>query len=145
LALRSGIDCIEWTFDPLRAKNANLNINLLGAIVRRYEPNLYGGVESRLQQGLPSDRLIAEWWLKSPRVERAMAGRNARHPRKKPAARVEIPTAVDVVVEFNLEEARKWQTRVREQLQACFDRKLAATGFTVDQDSAHYLLDPYEN
>jgi predicted GNAT superfamily acetyltransferase len=145
LALRAGIDCIEWTFDPLRARNANLNINLLGAIVRRYEPNLYGQVDSRMQQGLPSDRLIAEWWLHSPRVQRAITGRKVRDSRKKPAAQVEIPTAVEAVVKSNPEEARKWQTRVREQLQACLVRKLAVTGFVSDQDSAHYLLDPYEN
>jgi predicted GNAT superfamily acetyltransferase len=145
LALSSGINCIEWTFDPLRARNANLNINHLGAIVRRYEPNLYGGVESQLQQGLPSDRLIAEWWLKSPRVERALAGQKPRDTCKEPAAQVEIPTAVEVVAKSNLEEARKWQTRVREQLQECFERKLAVTGFTIGPDSAHYLLDPYEN
>jgi len=145
LALRAGIDCIEWTFDPLRAKNANLNINLLGAIVRRYEANLYGHVDSQMQQGLPSDRLIAEWWLQSPRVRRAIAGRSVRNSRKKPAAQVEIPPAFESMVKSNFAEARKWQARARDELQACFARKLAVTGFIADQNSAHYLLDPYEN
>jgi predicted GNAT superfamily acetyltransferase len=77
-ALARGIELIEWTFDPLEIKNAYLNIEKLGAIVRRYNINQYGITSSPLQGGLPSDRLIAEWWLKSKRVERLLAeGKNA--------------------------------------------------------------------
>jgi predicted GNAT superfamily acetyltransferase len=68
-ALARGIGLIEWTFDPLEIKNAYLNIEKLGAIARRYNINQYGITSSPLQGGLPSDRLIAEWWLKSKRVE----------------------------------------------------------------------------
>ena len=145
LALRSGIDCIEWTFDPLRAKNANLNINRLGAIVRRYEVDCYGPVDSLLQRGLPSDRLVAEWWLKSPRVELAIAGKPVRNPLKKAAGEVEVPVAIDNLVKTNLEKVRACQRRVRGQLQEYFVRKLAVTGFTCDEKSAYYWLDPYEN
>ncbi len=145
LALRVGVNCIEWTFDPLRARNANLNINRLGAIVRRYEPDYYGQVDSCLQRGLPSDRLIAEWWVNSVRVKRAIAGKPVRNPRKKPAGEVEIPAAVDALVKANFEKARTWQRHVREQLQEYFARRLAVTGFVSDGKSTHYLLDPYEN
>jgi len=68
-ALSRGFELIEWTFDPLEIKNAYLNIEKLGAIARRYNVNQYGITSSPLQGGLPSDRLIAEWWLKSKRVE----------------------------------------------------------------------------
>ncbi len=68
-ALARGIELIEWTFDPLEIKNSYLNIEKLGAIARRYNINQYGITSSPLQGGLPSDRLIAEWWLKSRRVE----------------------------------------------------------------------------
>jgi predicted GNAT superfamily acetyltransferase len=77
-ALTRGIELIEWTFDPLEIKNAYLNIEKLGAVARRYNINQYGITSSPLQGGLPSDRLIAEWWLKSKRVERLLAeGKNA--------------------------------------------------------------------
>jgi predicted GNAT superfamily acetyltransferase len=77
-ALSRGIELIEWTFDPLEIKNAYLNIEKLGAIVRRYNINQYGITSSPLQGGLPSDRLIAEWWLKSKRVEKLLEdGKNA--------------------------------------------------------------------
>jgi predicted GNAT superfamily acetyltransferase len=74
-ALARGFELIEWTFDPLEIKNAYLNIEKLGAIARRYTINQYGITSSPLQGGLPTDRLIAEWWLKSKRVEEAVRGR----------------------------------------------------------------------
>ena len=74
-ALARGIDLIEWTFDPMEVKNAYFNIERLGAIVRRYTPDFYGSSTSPLHGTLPTDRLHAEWWLKSDRVEAVMAGR----------------------------------------------------------------------
>src|SRR5207253_8130126 len=68
-ALARGIELIEWTFDPLEIKNAHLNVERLGAIARRYNINQYGVTSSPLQGGLPTDRLVAEWWLKSRRVQ----------------------------------------------------------------------------
>jgi Uncharacterized conserved protein len=85
-ALARGIELIEWTFDPLEIKNAYLNIEKLGAIVRRYNINQYGITSSPLQGGLPSDRLIAEWWLKSKRVEHLLeAGTNLPFPARLPS------------------------------------------------------------
>jgi predicted GNAT superfamily acetyltransferase len=73
-ALTRGIDLIEWTFDPFQIKNAHFNIARLGAIVRRYIPNCYGRTSSPLHSGLPTDRLVAEWWLESRRVTKALFG-----------------------------------------------------------------------
>lgn len=71
-ALRRDIRLIEWTFDPLETKNAHFNINRLGAISRRYLPNLYGITTSPLHRGLPTDRLLVEWHLESKRVVAAI-------------------------------------------------------------------------
>jgi predicted GNAT superfamily acetyltransferase len=144
-ALRADIDLIEWSFDPLRAKNAYLNIVRLGAVARRYQPDYYGQVESRLQGGLPSDRLIVEWRLRSTRVRQAMAGKPPRRSKEKPAAVVEIPADIDQVKQSNPEEARQVQLAVRQQLQEFFAHKLAITGFEYDGKTARYLLDPYED
>jgi predicted GNAT superfamily acetyltransferase len=144
-ALGAGIDLIEWSFDPLRAKNAYLNIVRLGAIARRYQPDYYGQVESRLQGGLPSDRLIVEWRLRSTRVKRALAGKSPRRSQEKPAAVVEIPTNIDQLVRSNPQEAHQRQLAVRQQLQDFFAHKLAITGFEYGVKSARYLLDPYED
>jgi predicted GNAT superfamily acetyltransferase len=75
-AVARGFELIEWTFDPLEIKNAYLNVERLGAIARRYYVNQYGVTSSPLQGGLPSDRLVAEWWLKSKRVENILRSRS---------------------------------------------------------------------
>jgi predicted GNAT superfamily acetyltransferase len=144
-SLRAGIDCIEWTFDPLKPKNSYFNLVRLGAIVRRYLPDHYGSVESRLQQGLPTDRLIAEWLLKSPRVRRALAGRLPSARGKKPAATVEVPLDIGTVAGTRPEEARAIQLRVRERLLQSFKRKLAITGFEKDSHSYRFILETYEH
>src|ERR1700744_2673954 len=77
-ALSRGFDLMEWTFDPLEIKNAYFNLERLGAIARRYNVNQYGITSSPLQGGLPTDRLVAEWWLKSKRVEQLLA--NGKYP-----------------------------------------------------------------
>lgn len=143
-AMRAGIARIEWTFDPLRAKNAYLNVQRLGVIVRRYLPDHYGRVESRLQMGLPSDRVIAEWWLKSARAKRAVAGKPPRSGEKQPAAEVLIPADMGALFQSCPQEARAWQARLRKQLPAYFSGGLAITGFVFDRKSARYLLDRYE-
>lgn len=68
-ACAAGFDLMNWTFDPLQAPNANLNINRLGVVVGKYKDNAYGESESPLHGGLPTDRFEAEWRLSSPRVQ----------------------------------------------------------------------------
>jgi len=72
-ALAMGIELIEWTFDPLQAVNAHLNFARLGAIATTYEIDIYGASSSVLHRGTPTDRLIAEWWIQRPHVERRIA------------------------------------------------------------------------
>lgn len=70
--LSQKIDLMTWTYDPLQALNANLNLVRLGAIARRYISNAYGEMTDGLNVGMPSDRFQAEWWMASPTVvERA--------------------------------------------------------------------------
>jgi predicted GNAT superfamily acetyltransferase len=145
LALRAGVEWIEWTFDPLRAKNAFFNIVRLGALSRCYIADHYGRVDSRLQQGLPSDRLVAEWRLRSARVRRALSGKPARSPRQRPAAEVAIPLDIESLKKRRLAEARALQMDVREKLRACFARGLTITGFSLAGSTGRYLLDVYED
>ncbi len=140
-ALRAGIEYIEWTFDPMRAKNAYFNIVRLGAVVRRYCPDYYGPILGKLQRKLPSDRLVAEWPLKSARVKKALAGKKARPAGKAASAEVAIPLDLDSLVSRKSARAREWQASVRASLQACFARKLAITGFERTEAEARYLLD----
>lgn len=63
-AIENGFDLIAWTYDPLMSLNANFNVHKLGAISRTYLRNFYGEMEDALNIGIPTDRLVAEWWIK---------------------------------------------------------------------------------
>jgi len=69
-ALAMGLDLIEWTFDPLQAANAHLNFAKLGVVAEEYEENIYGESTSPLHGGNPTDRLVAEWYIREPHVDR---------------------------------------------------------------------------
>ncbi|HZB25253.1 MAG TPA: hypothetical protein VE379_03910 [Vicinamibacterales bacterium] len=72
-ALQMGIQLIEWTYDPLQAANAHLNLSKLGAVAAEYAENVYGESSSPLHRGTPTDRLVAEWRIGEPHVERRLA------------------------------------------------------------------------
>src|SRR5215813_8896587 len=94
-ALKAGVPLIIWTFDPLQSRNAHLNINKLGAIIRRYEENYYGeGLSTVFGSEVPSDRVFAEWWVQSAHVEAALAG---RRPQVADAESVIIPEDISRV------------------------------------------------
>jgi predicted GNAT superfamily acetyltransferase len=76
--LRQGIDMIVWTYDPLLGKNASLNIEKLGGIVRHYARDIYGAVSNPLQVGLSTDRFLLEWELMSDRVRQRIRSKEPR-------------------------------------------------------------------
>jgi len=140
-ALARAIELIEWTFDPLEIKNAYLNIVRLGAIARRYNINQYGITSSPLQGGLPTDRLIAEWWLKSRRVETLLAtGKNPPFKQERaiavPAEIYEWKAAADT-----RNKAKQLQERNRGEFLRAFNDGLAVLGYERDpQSNGKFLL-----
>ena len=74
-ALARNIHRIEWTFDPFKLRNAYFNFNKLGAIAKTYLTNVYGTTVSPFDQGMPTDRLLAEWQLDSLRVVEILQNR----------------------------------------------------------------------
>ena len=87
-ALSAGLDLVQWTYDPLQALNAHLNFSKLGVVVAEYAENIYGLSTSPLHAGLPTDRFVADWWIRKPHVERRLAAREASDRRSAPEARV---------------------------------------------------------
>ena len=72
-SLSRGVSLITWTFDPMQARNANLNLRRLGASATEFLENFYGVTTSSLHHGLPTDRLLVRWDLSAPRVLERMA------------------------------------------------------------------------
>jgi predicted GNAT superfamily acetyltransferase len=126
-----GIHLIEWTFDPLESKNAYLNIAKLGVIVRRYYVNLYGATASQMQQGLESDRIIAEWWVDKPRVHIEPEIR-----------RVCIPADIQALKRQSVTFAQDVQLRVREQFLKNFQDDYFVAGFERKNEQSEYLFIP---
>ena len=117
-ALARGIDLIEWTFDPLELKNAWFNLEGLGAVIRRYVRNQYGVSSSVLQGGLPTDRCVAEWWIRRERVRPDVIERVRATPVRSQALQEELAT----------------------RFEACFAKGLTAFGVERTGDSIDYLF-----
>ena len=143
-ALARGFELIEWTFDPLEIKNAYLNIERLGAIARRYNINQYGITSSPLQGGLPTDRLVAEWWLKSKRVDSILKGNKSEF---KPVKSISIPAQIYAwkAAPSTRERAKEIQDRTREDFLKAFADNLAVLGYERDEKgNGKFLLGQWE-
>jgi predicted GNAT superfamily acetyltransferase len=131
-ALSRGIRRMEWTFDPLEIKNAYLNINRLGVMACEYREDFYGVSSSRLQSGLPTDRLLAEWRLDSPRVETILSDGAANGASIE--ERIAVPASIYAwkAVEADRERALNVLVANRERFKRAFAKGLSVIGFTVD-------------
>jgi predicted GNAT superfamily acetyltransferase len=71
LVLAIGVETMQWTFDPLVARNAHLNLTRLGARAVEYVPDMYGSDTGSPMHGrLPTDRVVVAWDLtRSPGAE----------------------------------------------------------------------------
>jgi predicted GNAT superfamily acetyltransferase len=169
--LEQGIDLVNWTFDPLQAVNANLNVNRLGAVARKYRVNLYGESKSPLHGGIPTDRFEVEWFIESERVARARGGAVAgwpdweRLPRANRTERlpsgllrsadpdleideeaflVEIPLNVTEVMAQDRELALDWRLKSRRAFQSYFEKGFTILGFHRSEAGAFYRLEREE-
>lgn len=140
--LAAGVERVHWSFDPLVARNARLNLTALGAEPVEYVPDMYGDTASVLHRGLDTDRLIVEWRLRDPAVERILAGRRPEVPaeaRRAPVAtaappgtepppppgapwvRVELPADIEHLKAADPDAARRWQHHLRRAFTTFFD------------------------
>jgi predicted GNAT superfamily acetyltransferase len=130
-ALERGIDIIEWTFDPLVARNAYFNIVKLGAAPVEYLTNFYGVMSDMINGSDETDRLLMRWTLKDPVVVSAAA--TGRIPSSDPGrpghVTVAIPTDIESMRVDEPELAHEWRLRVRERLTELLGNGGRITGF----------------
>jgi predicted GNAT superfamily acetyltransferase len=117
-AIKRGIQLIEWTFDPLELRNAWFNIERLGVIVRKYVRNQYGTSTSVLAGGLPTDRLVAEWWVMKEK------------PRTPVVDRIRVPAT----------RSRAVQEEMASHFEAAFAKGLTVFGVERFEGAIEYLL-----
>lgn len=133
--LARGITHVRWTYDPLRLANAALNIHRLGASAQTYLPDYYGEMEG-INKGAPSDRLMADWHLQSPRVVAAAAGQPLTP--NQIVEEIEIPADFGDLLTGAPDMARALRLENRARMQAAFNAGLRITGF--DATRRRYLL-----
>lgn len=169
-ALARGVDLIEWTFDPMQALNAHFNFQKLGVIAEHYVENVYGTSSSPLHRGAPTDRFVAEWWIRRPHVERRLEpsgprivssevrlalpvlrirsdGDSARCDEPEldadaPRLTVEIPTGFSGMLTDDPERARSWRDATRRVFTTYLPRGYRVVDFTLDKERGRgvYLL-----
>ncbi len=169
--LAQGIDLVNWTFDPLQAVNANLNVNRLAALVGKYRVNIYGESKSKLHGSLPTDRFEAEWCLSSERVTRAARGElpdwpswerlpraNATSAAKsgfrvsaeadvaidEDALLAEIPESINRIMAEDTELALDWRLKTRGLFVPYFERGYWVKGFHRSEAGVFYRLEREE-
>jgi predicted GNAT superfamily acetyltransferase len=145
-ALAEGRHFIRWTWEPMQARNAHFNLNRLGVVVREYGQDFYGvdyvtdpAAQSSVGNGLPSDRLIANWELSSPRVIR-LAGGEIVPPLPEPATVVEIPADWNSALRQDVNAAKREQLRVRDEFMQAFSAGLVCASFDRATARPRYLF-----
>lgn len=149
-ALAQGLTRMTWTFDPLLARNARLNLGKLGAAALTYHPDWYALSDDR-DSAFPADRLMVEWDLTRPHAERPAphpaglvvlerAGGGPGTPRLDGGGEqllAEVPTALEGLDEA---ERRAWRMALRDVLMAALGRGYAVTDLAREGDRAYYVL-----
>jgi predicted GNAT superfamily acetyltransferase len=157
-----GIDVAYWSYDPLEARNAHLNLNRLAARMVEYVPNMYGeDTHSPLHSGLGTDRFVVEWELEDLRVDQAIKGvlplavggiadtpAVASHAKGDrilptesalpdlPTVRIEVPESIQAVKAKSMELGMKWRNTTRRAFLWYLGRSYRVTAFYRDPSSA---------
>lgn len=156
---KRGITEMCWTFDPMIAKNAHINLNLLGARVLRYVPDMYGTTDSPLHHGLATDRLLVACTTApqeasmrppigsaaTPILTYAPQGDDdllARDGIRAPSIRIEVPTDFRRLAMGSPDSATGWHTALRAHFVWALDAGYVVTGLQRDPLSSRsfYML-----
>ncbi len=164
LVLPLGVTRMMWTFDPLVARNAHLNLNALGATVAEYVPDMYGvDTGSALHSGVGTDRFIVAWdlnaaprtpahdhGLASPPPTRLIVNREDRVGQPPTVhsiddfseAYIAIPADIQQVIATAPELARAWRDTTREAFVEYLRRGYRVSGFHRSEGRGFYRLTP---
>jgi len=148
-ALEQGIELMRWTFDPLLARNAWLNIGKLGAVIDRFERDFYGSMQDSLNQGERSDRAFIAWDLRREPGQRpvpaaedlivdddgepAMAGREGNGP-----VAIAIPPEYPELRAGDAARADRWRDAVAAAIETCL--AIGFVGLAFDRDRSAYVF-----
>jgi predicted GNAT superfamily acetyltransferase len=121
---------ITWTFDPLVARNAKLNLTKLGVDISNYYPNFYGDMPDALNAGDESDRLMASWKVVGDQpVPRSMI----LNPSDSDTL-IKIPEDIVAIRGKDISENLKWRHKVRAEFMQVFEKSGKVVGFSANNE-----------
>ena len=140
--LEQGISSAYWSYDPLLAANAHLNLNLLGARVLDYVEDMYG---DEVQGAAGSDRFVVEWALSSPERPAAetplhMLDLEAEAFPDLPRVGVALPEAFSALAAEDPAAARRWRSATRRAFTHYLSRGCRVAGFRRGSPP-HYVVE----
>jgi predicted GNAT superfamily acetyltransferase len=121
---------ITWTFDPLVARNAKLNILKLGVDISAYYPNFYGDMPDELNAGDESDRVMASLKV----VGDVPTPRAAISTPDKSAVLIAIPDDIVAIRGKDLAENLRWRRSVRDEFVSALARGGKVIGFSANNE-----------
>ncbi|MCX5762569.1 MAG: hypothetical protein NTW72_13885 [Gemmatimonadetes bacterium] len=159
-----GVRLMYWTFDPLVARNAHLNLNKLGARVDEFVENMYGVTDSSQMGTLPTDRFVAAWDLDDVRIAQRLAMRALDVPRlatapvvaggpgapppaawpDAPAVQVQIPEDFPALLGRDPQAAAAYRAHSHRAFTHYFALRYQISSFhpAPDRDGAYLLTSP---
>jgi len=121
---------ITWTFDPLVARNAKLNVLKLGVDISAYYPNFYGDMPDELNAGDESDRVMASLKV----VGDAPTPKTAISTPDKSAVLIAIPDDIVAIRGKDLAENLRWRRSVRDEFVSALARGGKVIGFSANNE-----------
>ena len=121
---------ITWTFDPLVARNAKLNLIKLGIDISAYYPNFYGDMPDALNAGDESDRVMASWKVVGDQsVPRSVTLNSSNSD-----ILIKIPEDIVAIRSEDISENLKWRHKVREEFMNAFEKGGKVVGFSANNE-----------
>lgn len=149
-----GIETIYWTYDPLVARNAHLNLVRMGARVERYVEAMYGeSTNSPLQGDMPTDRFVITWAVDPAQVATPLRELPASLPLvvggaaeelalvDVAAVGVRVPRDIGALAAADIAAARQWRRATRRAFTHYLGRGYSVRGFLADADGGTYLVE----
>ena len=121
---------ITWTFDPLVARNAKLNVLKLGVDISAYYPNFYGDMPDELNAGDESDRVMASLKV----VGDVPTPKTAISTPDKSAVLIAIPDDIVAIRGKDLAENLRWRRSVRDEFVSALARGGKVIGFSANNE-----------
>ena len=147
LLLPLKVESVLWTYDPLEARNAHLNLNRLGASVAEYVEDMYAGeMGSDLASGIGTDRFIVDWRIGGEPARRGLDGDFTGAPivslesltallPETPRVRVEVPASIQNLKAQRPDEAAAWRAATRRAFEHYLGMGYKVTAFYRDRET----------